>query len=95
MREWQAQGPIRSSYARVTLRLLAYAEYHHPLDGKQRFVVQVIDSGEPVAEDPIFEGRVTPDEIAEFIEASIDDGWRIAKQERLPHAAFATPLPME
>lgn len=85
MRAWTASGPRGTNLERVKVRLLTYHETHHPdADRLRRFVVQAVDRhGLPVAEDPILEARITPQEVVDFIAASIEDGWHL-EPEREP-----------
>lgn len=79
MRAWTARGPRGTQMEGVTLRLLTYHEAFHPdADRLRRFVVQATDhDGQPIAEDPLLEARITPHEVVDFLAGSIEDGWRL------------------
>jgi hypothetical protein len=70
-----AISPIGLYPNRIVLRVLAYkAKVGFP--GRRFRLQAVTPCGEPVAEDPLLSLEDVPeDELAEFVEASIQDGW--------------------
>lgn len=74
---------LRARRNRVHLRLVAYRPSLEPLpEGHLRVVVQVVDRGRPVAEDPLCIGALSPLGLASYIHQSRMDGWEITPWER-------------
>lgn len=63
---------------RVHLRLVAYEPAHEPVpEGTLRVVVQAVDRGRPIAEDPLHTENMTPLDLAGALHISRFDGWDI------------------
>ena len=94
MRAWRARGPAFTAYRGVTLRIVTYRLFNQPdEDDRRKLVVQALgQDGKPVADDPLLEAVVQPEEVAAYLEASIEDGWRL-EPERALHAVLGPRKP--
>ncbi len=62
-------------WPRLKLRLVAY-QPTHGIEHSQKVVVQATDqSGMPIAEDPLHTFHASREEVQQYIEDSISDGW--------------------
>ena len=69
----------RATKGRVTLRLVAYQPKLEPVpEGCLRVVVQVVEGGQPIAEDPIHVENMLPLDLARALHFSRFDGWELA-----------------
>ncbi len=67
----------------VDLRLVAYRPALEPLPaGELRVVVQVVEHGKPIAEDPLHIENMAPLDLARALHISRFDGWDIQPWER-------------
>lgn len=63
---------------RVHLRMVAYAPVYEPVpEGHLRVVVQVVEGGEPITEDPIHVEVLPESEFNQALEKSAREGWEI------------------
>ena len=68
----------RSTKGRVTLRLVAYRPQLEPVpEGCLRVVVQAVEHGQPIAEDPIHVENMLPLDLARALHISRFDGWEL------------------
>jgi hypothetical protein len=73
----------RARLNRIDLRLVAYRPAHEPMpDDHLRLVVQVVERGRPIAEDPLLTQEVSTLDLAWFIHNSRMEGWDIQPWER-------------
>lgn len=73
----------RARRNQVDLRILAYRPSLEPLpEGHLRVVVQVVDHGRPIAEDPILVFTEPALHLDDFISSSRAEGWDIQPWER-------------
>ncbi len=73
----------RARRGQVDLRLVAYRPSLEPMpEGELRVVVQVVERGKPIAEDPIHIENMAPLELARALHLSRFDGWDIQPWER-------------
>ena len=64
---------------RVTLRLVAYQPKLEPVpEGCLRVVVQVVEHGQPIAEDPVHVENMPVLDLARALHLSRFDGWELA-----------------
>ena len=69
----------RATKGRVTLRLVAYQPKLEPVpEGCLRVVVQVVEGGQPIAEDPIHVENMPVLDLARALHISRFDGWELA-----------------
>lgn len=67
---------------RVHLRLVAYTPSHEPVpEGHLKVVVQAVERGRPIAEDPLHIEAMTPLGLARAIHLSRNEGWDITPWE--------------
>lgn len=67
---------------RVTLRLVAYQPKLEPVpEGCLRVVVQVVEGGQPIAEDPLHVEAMTPLDLARALHISRFEGWELEPWE--------------
>lgn len=67
---------------RIHLRLVAYAPAHEPIpEGHLKVVVQAVNHGRPVAEDPLHIEAMTPLGLAHALHISRNEGWDIEPWE--------------
>ncbi len=68
---------------RVHLRLVAYRPSLEPVpEGQLRVVLQVVDHGRPVAEDPLHVENTTPLLLARELHLARNEGWEVTPWER-------------
>lgn len=68
---------------RVHLRLVAYRPAMEPLPEDQlRVVLQVVDHGRPIAEDPLHIENTTPLLLAHELHMARNEGWDISPWDR-------------
>lgn len=73
----------RARKGRIDLRLVAYRPALEPLpEGHLRVVVQAVERGKPIAEDPLHTENMGPLELAKALHISRFDGWDIEPWER-------------
>ena len=73
----------RARRNQVDLRLVAYQPIHEPVpEGHLKVVVQVVNRGRPIAEDPIHIETMAPLDLARALHISRFDGWDIQPWER-------------
>ena len=85
---YEALGPKESRYSGVRLRIAAFRVLSHPDPGQLKVVVQSIDQGRPIAEDPLLVQWMTPLEIVSALSQSLRDGWDVFPA---PEVALSTP----
>lgn len=76
---YTARGPANSRYSGVHLRIVAY----HPcaMPGTDlKVVIQVVEGGHPIAEDPITEAYLDPLELLAYLSESIREGWDVCQE---------------
>lgn len=63
---------------RVHLRILAYKPMHEPVpEGCLKVVVQVVEHGRPIAEDPIHTENLPVLDLARALHISRNEGWEL------------------
>lgn len=73
----------RARRNQVDLRLVVYKPAHEPVpEGHMKVVVQVVERGRPIAEDPIHTETMPELDLARAIHISRFDGWDIQPWER-------------
>lgn len=67
---------------RIHLRLVAYHPSLEPIpEDHLKVVVQAVEKGRPIAEDPIAEGVLPRMELARYLHESRNDGWDLQPWE--------------
>lgn len=68
---------------RVHMRLVAYRPAHEPIpEGHLRVVLQVVEHGRPIAEDPLHVENTTPLLLAHELSMARWEGWEVEPWER-------------
>lgn len=80
---------LRASHAgwpKVHLRVVVYVPLRDPR-GLTKLVVQVVENGEPIVEDPVREDFLPAEEVEAFLAASRDEGWVLVTEGTAPAVA--------
>lgn len=68
----------RAHKGRATVRIVAYRPALTPLPGDNlKVVIQAVDHGVPIAEDPLIEEAATPLDLARELHLMRNEGWEV------------------
>ncbi len=72
----------RARKDRIDLRIVAYRPKHEPMpEGHLKVVVQAVQDGQPVAEDPLHVEAMAPLDLARALHLSRNEGWDLQPWE--------------